>query len=84
MKDLCECEGRTFRRGGNIWLENARHCVGRILDDRAKIVAAGHAPIILHGSSSGRSQLWAVPAFAVIRLLLFAFEKDTSYSAITR
>lgn len=32
---------RTFRRGENIGLENARHCVARVLEDRAKLEAAG-------------------------------------------
>ena len=31
---------RTFRRGDNIGLDCARHCVGRILEDRRKLEAA--------------------------------------------
>ena len=31
---------RTFRRGENMGLDRARHCVGRILEDRRKLEAA--------------------------------------------
>ena len=34
---------RTFRRGENIALDNARHCVGKIVADAEKLAAAERA-----------------------------------------
>ena len=31
---------RTFRRGENMALDRARHCVGRVLEDRRKLESA--------------------------------------------
>jgi hypothetical protein len=40
---------RTFRRGENIALDNARHCVGRIVKDAARLAAAKRAAELRYG-----------------------------------
>lgn len=36
---------RTFRRGDNIGLDTARHCVSRIVEDRGKLAAVAKPPV---------------------------------------
>ena len=37
---------RTFRRGENVALDRARHCVQRVVDHRAKLAASEHAQCV--------------------------------------